>query len=191
MLVEENDITDLITWSDSRVHQNHNSVTSNAVLDFLRENSNMSSVTMKYSLPGHLCIQQVGSAHSGYRKSNEENWFLFPYPTDKNCKTGESSKPITGQSLRCNLTFSKIFQTLWSFKLEDYAIYSGTCLKFTRIFRVVYYKTVHDKYEPEMLLTLRTSEIPVRKSKKSVVRPTSWLNVFQIKPKIQKYLVEI
>lgn len=48
---DENDFTHLITWSDSCVPQNRNSIISNAVLHFLQDNRNISSITMKYSLP--------------------------------------------------------------------------------------------------------------------------------------------
>ena len=37
VLVEENDVSDLVTWSDSCVPQNRNSIISNAVLHFVKE----------------------------------------------------------------------------------------------------------------------------------------------------------
>lgn len=55
-VVEENDVSELTTWSDSCVPQNRNSIISNAVLDFLRDNPTVSSIEMKYSLPGHSCL---------------------------------------------------------------------------------------------------------------------------------------
>ena len=55
-VAEENDVSDLITWSDSCAPQNRNSILSNAVLHFLRDNTNINSITMKYSLPGHSCV---------------------------------------------------------------------------------------------------------------------------------------
>lgn len=74
----ENDITDLVTWSDSCVPQNRNSLISNAVLDFMRENSNMSSIVMKYSLPGHSCVQEIDNIHSQIEKSFRKNDFYSP-----------------------------------------------------------------------------------------------------------------
>ena len=57
----------LITWSDSCVQQNRNSLISNAVLHFLKENPQINSVTMKYSLPGHSCCPD--SAYSVIEKA--------------------------------------------------------------------------------------------------------------------------
>ena len=67
-VVEENDVSDLVTWSDSFVTQNQNSKMSNAVLHFVRDNPSINSITMKYSLTDHSCVQEVDHAHSEIEK---------------------------------------------------------------------------------------------------------------------------
>ncbi|GBN07997.1 hypothetical protein AVEN_67574-1 [Araneus ventricosus] len=64
VLTEENDITELITWSDSCVPQNRNPIISNSVLHFLKDNPQVKSVAMKYSLPEHSCVREVDSVYS-------------------------------------------------------------------------------------------------------------------------------
>ncbi|GBL99106.1 hypothetical protein AVEN_64105-1 [Araneus ventricosus] len=64
VLTEENDITELLTWSDSCVPQTRNSIISNSTLHFRKDNSQVKSVTMKYSLSGHSCVQEGDSVHS-------------------------------------------------------------------------------------------------------------------------------
>ncbi|GBN80087.1 hypothetical protein AVEN_136882-1 [Araneus ventricosus] len=49
----ENDVTESVKWSDSCVPQNRDSIISNSVLHFLKDNPQVKSVTMKCSLPGH------------------------------------------------------------------------------------------------------------------------------------------
>ncbi|GBN21761.1 hypothetical protein AVEN_206571-1 [Araneus ventricosus] len=78
LLTEENDITELITWSDSCVPRNRNSIISNSVLHFLKANPQVKSVTMKYSLPGHSCVQEVDSVHSNIEKAMNKTGFYSP-----------------------------------------------------------------------------------------------------------------
>ena len=78
VLMQENDIRELIIWSDSCVLQNRNSIMANAILHFLRDNGNVSSVTMKYSVPGHSCIQEVDNAHSNIEKAMNLTDFYSP-----------------------------------------------------------------------------------------------------------------
>ena len=56
ILIENPEINEIITWSDSCVPQNRNSLISFAVQLFLKENKNIKTVTMKYSIPGHSAV---------------------------------------------------------------------------------------------------------------------------------------
>ncbi|GBO42384.1 hypothetical protein AVEN_179983-1 [Araneus ventricosus] len=69
LLTEENDRTELITWSDSCVPQNRSSIISKSVLHFLEDNPQVKSVTIKYSLPGHSCV------HSNIEKAMKKTDF--------------------------------------------------------------------------------------------------------------------
>lgn len=63
------DINEIITWSDSCVPQNRNSLISVAVADFLQRHPCIKTITMKYSIPGHSCIQVVDNIHSRIEKA--------------------------------------------------------------------------------------------------------------------------
>ena len=68
-LCEENtNITKITTWSDSCVPQNRNSYMAAAILHFLSTHNNIECVEMKYSVPGHSCIQEVDNVHSQLEK---------------------------------------------------------------------------------------------------------------------------
>ena len=63
------EILDLITWSDSCVPQNRNQMISYAILDLIRNNAHLNSITMHYSVPGHSCVQVVDNMHSQFEKA--------------------------------------------------------------------------------------------------------------------------
>ncbi|GBM52308.1 hypothetical protein AVEN_126389-1 [Araneus ventricosus] len=75
---EKNEITELITWSDSCVPQNRNPIIAISVLYFLKDNTQVKSVTMKYSLPGHSCVQEVDSIHNNIEKVTNKTDFYPP-----------------------------------------------------------------------------------------------------------------
>ena len=58
------DICQLITWLDSCVSQNRNSIISFAIQDVLRTFPRLEKVVMKYCEPGHSTIQEVDAVHS-------------------------------------------------------------------------------------------------------------------------------
>lgn len=62
------DAVDIILWSDSCVPQNRNSIISYALGEFLQKNCKIKSITLKYSTPGHSCIQEVENIHSNIEK---------------------------------------------------------------------------------------------------------------------------
>lgn len=78
ILKNHTDITDLITWSDSCVPQNRNQMMSLAMLNILNLFPHLSSVTMKFSTPGHSCIQEVDNVHSHIEKVMAVSEFWSP-----------------------------------------------------------------------------------------------------------------
>lgn len=61
-------ITRIVTWSDSCVPQNRNSIMSTAMISFLLNRPNIEHIIMKFSTPGHSGIQLVDNAHSQIEK---------------------------------------------------------------------------------------------------------------------------
>ena len=55
--------TDFIYWSDSCVPQSRNSHISQAILEFLQITPSKKSVTLKNSIVGHSCVQEVENIH--------------------------------------------------------------------------------------------------------------------------------
>lgn len=78
-IIEDNlFVKEIVTWSDSCVPQNRNYIISTAMINFLLNNPRIKSVTMKYSVPGHSCIQEVDNAHSQIEKTIKHLDIMYP-----------------------------------------------------------------------------------------------------------------
>ena len=71
-------VTKLICWSDSCVPQNRNSHISQAILECLSKQSKKNVVTMKYSLAGHSCVQEVDKMHQEIEVTMRVTEFYSP-----------------------------------------------------------------------------------------------------------------
>ena len=58
-----------ITWSDSCVPRNRNSIMTTAVIYFLTQHRLVEDITMKYCVPGHSAVQDVDNMHSQIEKT--------------------------------------------------------------------------------------------------------------------------
>ncbi|XP_028658548.2 uncharacterized protein LOC114652351 [Erpetoichthys calabaricus] len=78
-IAEDNpNVKEIITWSDSCVPQNRNSIMAFAMADFLRSHTNIEVIDMKYSVPGHSCVQEVDGMHSQIEQAMEVAEFYSP-----------------------------------------------------------------------------------------------------------------
>lgn len=78
ILNDHPEMKDLITWSDSCVPQNKNSIMSYAILNFLKHHPSIKTITMKYSVPGHSAVQEVDNAHSQIDRTLSNNDIFSP-----------------------------------------------------------------------------------------------------------------
>lgn len=58
------EVTKLILWSDSCVPQNKNSHMSAALFFLMKMHPEIKSITQKFQVPGHSCVQEVDAMHS-------------------------------------------------------------------------------------------------------------------------------
>ncbi|GBO41299.1 hypothetical protein AVEN_223067-1 [Araneus ventricosus] len=133
-------MTELITWSDLCVPKNRNSIISNSVLPFLKDNPQVKLVTMKYSLPGHSCVQEVDRVHSNIEKAMNKTDFYSPFGLIRILKQVHPRHPYS--DIQMQLGDFKDFQR--TAKLSNYKIVpfrSVAVLKFTRTLHMVNYKT--------------------------------------------------
>ena len=70
--------TEMICWSDSCVPQIRNFHISRAILEYLSKQSKINVLTMKYSLAGHSCIQEVDKMHQEIEVAMTVTEFFSP-----------------------------------------------------------------------------------------------------------------
>lgn len=90
ILCDFKDIAHLVLWSDSCVPQNRNQIMATALLQFIYNNTQIKTITQKFSEPGHSQIQEVDAVHSaidGYLKLKEINSMLDLVRKLKNFKS--------------------------------------------------------------------------------------------------------
>ena len=71
-------VTEIICWSDSCVPQNRNSHISQAILEYLSKQRQINVITMKYSLAGHSCVQEVDNMHQKIEVAMQVTKFYSP-----------------------------------------------------------------------------------------------------------------
>ncbi|CAG9860870.1 unnamed protein product [Phyllotreta striolata] len=72
------EFTEIILWSDSCVPQNRNSHMSYALSHLIQTHKNLQNITMKFSVPGHSCIQEVDAIHSSIERSLNKVEYYSP-----------------------------------------------------------------------------------------------------------------
>ena len=79
MLIKDNpNIVNLVTWSDSCVPQHRNQMICYSMLDVIRKNQQLESITLKYSIPGHSSVQEVDNMHSKIERAMNVAEFFSP-----------------------------------------------------------------------------------------------------------------
>nr|CAI5820907.1 unnamed protein product [Callosobruchus analis] len=72
-------LTELILWCDSCVPQNRNSIISFAITRLLWEGqTNLKTITIKYSVPGHSCVQDIDATHSTIERVLDKTEYYSP-----------------------------------------------------------------------------------------------------------------
>ena len=131
----------IITWSDSCVPQNRNSIISFAITNFILQHQNIESVTMKYSAPGHSCIQEVDNIHSNIEKAMSVAEFYSPVSFIKVLLHANRKSPYKVLQMR-----AEDYQTCSKSLHYSNVPYTKVAqLKFTRDSFNVLYKTSHMK----------------------------------------------
>jgi hypothetical protein len=161
---EENNITDLITWSDSCVPQNRNSLISNAVMQFLKDNPDVNSITMQYSLPGHSCVQEVDNAHSQIEKAMKKTDFYSPIGLIRILRSINRYNPYRIIQMKSD-DFKNFGQTAKLFNYKAVPFTQVSTLKFHQTLGIVFYKTSHDEYEPINMADIKFLETPKRNTR--------------------------
>ena len=73
-------ITHYVTWSDSCMPQNRNSILSQAIAEFMSRHPHIKTFELKYSIAGHSCMQEVDIMHKQIEDAMNVAEFYSPVP---------------------------------------------------------------------------------------------------------------
>lgn len=144
VLIDFPSIKDLITWSDSCVPQNRNQMIVGAIMLLLKENSQINSITMKYSTPGHGAIQEVDNIHSHIEKSMAVSEFYSPLGFIRILKNNNRKYPYNILQISDN-DFLDFADSSRSFSFQTIPFTKVSSLKVTQEFGVMYFNELHSK----------------------------------------------
>ena len=71
-------VKELVCWSDSCVPQNRNSHISQAILEYLDRQNQITMITMKYSIAGQSCVKEVDNMHQQIEVAMRVSEFYSP-----------------------------------------------------------------------------------------------------------------
>lgn len=133
-------LTNLVLWSDSCVPQNRNSLMSYAVSYFLQEHPNLGTITMKFSTPGHSCVQEIDSVHSAIERVLKKSEYFSPVSLIRLLLKVNLRKPYCIIQMKArHFKDFKACTGLLDYKKVPYS--KVKCLKFTQSFFELEYKT--------------------------------------------------
>ena len=141
MLIKDNpNIVNLVTWSESCVPQNRNQMICYSMLDVIRKNQQLKSITLKYSIPGHSSVQEVDNMNSKIERAmNVAEFFSLVSLLSilVKCHRQKFYKVILLQERH----FKEFSQASSSFEYSAVSFSKVVSLRLTREHDKVFYKT--------------------------------------------------
>lgn len=137
------EIQHITLWSDSCVPQNRNSIISFALSQFLWQTKNLESITIRYSTPGHSCVQEVDAVHSAIERILSKVEYYSPLSLIRILLKVNRHKPY--KVIQMKLSDFKNYQYLSSqIQYEKIPFSKVTTLHFSKATpNKVFYKTSH------------------------------------------------
>lgn len=136
-------IQELTLWSDSCVAQNRNCVISYAVGHFLSSQDTLRKIILKYSVPGHSCVQEIDSVHSVIERVLSKVEYYSPVSLLRVLTKINSKKPYKLIQMKSSDFYD--YQSLANTYNYNEVPYSKvTSLEIKKGFLSVGYKTSHE-----------------------------------------------
>nr|CAH7724128.1 unnamed protein product [Callosobruchus chinensis] len=139
-------LTELILWCDSYVPQNRNSIISFAITRLLWEGqTNLKTITIKYSVPGHSCVQEIDATHSTIERVLDKAEYYSPLSLIRILLKVNTHRPY--KIIQTQLKDFMNFQTVSSLHGYDRVPFSKvSSLQFRKSTpHIVYYKISHSE----------------------------------------------
>lgn len=140
---------------------------------------------MKYSLPGHSCVQEVDSTHSVIEKAMAKTDFYSVIGLIRILKSINRQNPYKIIQMKPQ-DFKDFASCAKLLNYKNVPFSQVSSLHFTRSFSVVYFKTSYDECEPTNCTNIRFLE--TRRRQSSNGKTTT---VFDVRPKVLGTAIEV
>lgn len=145
VLEDHPEFTELILWSDSCVPQNRNSLMSYALSHLIQVHENLQKITMKFSVPGHSCIQEVDAIHSSIERSLSKVEYYSPVSLLRFLLKVNRQKPYTIiQMKKQDFIDFQYYSSQLNYNTVPFS--KVVCLQFSKTFFELKYR---DSFKPE------------------------------------------
>lgn len=142
VFLDNPELVTLVLWSDSCVPQNRNSLMSAAISIFINEHPNITSIIMKFSTPGHSCVQEIDSVHSCIERVLKKMEYYSPLSLLRILLKVNTKKPYKIIQLKeVDFKDYKASASLYNYKSVPFS--QVVALKFTQSQFEVKYKINH------------------------------------------------
>lgn len=142
VFADNRNLKNLILWSDSCVPQNRNTFMSYAIAYFLKINLSIQSITMKFSTPGHSCVQEIDAVHSCIDRVLDKVEYFSPLSLLRILLKVNYVRPYKIIQMRSeDFKDYKACTSTFNYKLIPFS--KVKALKFTSSFLEVEYKESH------------------------------------------------
>ena len=159
-VIEDNpEISKIITWSDSCVPQNKNSIMSSAILYFLQANPQIESITMKFSIAGHSAVQEIDNIHSQIEKCLRTNEYFSPMGLIRLLQLVNRNNPLIILQMQ-----HKDFKDFSSFGKN---MYNFTIVKFAKLKMIQFSKSANIILFSNDYQEISFKEVNIRRIQKS------------------------
>lgn len=142
VLADHPNVTELILWADSCVPQNRNSVMSYALSYFLQEHPSLNNITIKFSTPGHSCVQEIDNVHSCIDRVLSKAEYYSPISLIRLLLKVNRKKPYRIIQLQ-EKAFKNFQECAGLFTYSTVPFTKVTFLKFSKCYYEIAYKTSH------------------------------------------------
>lgn len=183
-VLEDNHVEELITWSDSCVPQNRNSHIAFCVLDILKNHPDLKSLTMKYSLPGHGCVQEVDNIHSQIERYMAQKEFFSPLSFMKELKQVNKKNPFIIMQMT-EQDFKNFEECSKQLKYENIPFTKVCAMKFTNVdLTEICFKKSH--LDEDFVAISINPSIPslTRRRSKKIIQPKTAPEIANLIPKV-------
>ncbi len=175
------EVKSFVLWSDSCIAQNKNSIMSFALTHFIKTHENIKEIIVKFSAPGHSCVQEVDNIHSMIEKTLNKSEFFSISSLVRLIKNANRKKPYEVMEMRKeNFMDYQLCAKIFNYKN----------IPFTKLFQI---RLTHNLFEVEYRLDSEQdfTKVNIRNFERNTRNKNNLRDTVFPTPKINRKLIRV